>query len=130
MTNTLRVLLAGMLIVAMLAYSRPAAADELKTDVVETIIGIVAVTAVITVAVVYAVTRPPKNTGCAVPGPGGLTQENESDHQSFSLNGDTAGIKPGDRIKVQGKKQKANSATRGSTVLKVKRDYGTCPVMP
>jgi hypothetical protein len=59
-----------------------------------------------------------------------LTLENESDHQSFALNGETAGIRPGDRVKVQGKKQKANGAARGFTVVKVKTDYGACPVKP
>ena len=127
MGKKLRVFLAAVVIVAMLSDSRPARADELQRDAILVVVGIAAVAAAITVVVVIAVRRPPTITGCAVSGANGLTLENESDHQIFALNGETAGIKAGDRVKVQGKKQKANGATRGFTVLRAKRDYGACP---
>jgi hypothetical protein len=135
----LRVILAGLLVLIALALDcRPAEAQFFpstgprlsKGDAAAIIIGIAAVAAVITVGVVYAVRHKPSITGCAVSGPGGLTLENESDHQSFALNGDTTAIKPGDRVKVVGKKQNANGAARGFMVLKVKKDYGACPVTP
>ena len=134
MRNRLRFTLVAALIIAVLLACRPAEAQftgpigPSNGEVVGILIAMIAVTAAITVGVVYAIRHQPSLRGCAISGPGGLTLENESDHQSFSLNGETTGIKPGDRVKVQGKKQKANGTVRGFTVLKVKHDYGACPV--
>jgi hypothetical protein len=136
MTKRLRVYLAaGLVLVALLVNCRPAEAQTggigpSKGQVVGALVGAAAAIVVITVVVVYAVRRAPTVTGCAVSGANGLTLENDSDHQSFVLNGETAGIKAGDRVKIQGKKQKADGTARGFTVLKVKRDYGACPAHP
>jgi hypothetical protein len=136
MRKQLRFTVAAALITAALLACRPAEAQLgppigiTKGQAVGIIIGIVAVAAAITVGVVYAVKHKPTVTGCAVAGSSGLTLRNEADSQNLLLTGDTAGIKPGDRVKVQGKKQKANGAARGFTVVKVKTDYGACPVKP
>jgi hypothetical protein len=137
MGKKLRVLLAaGLVLVALLLDSHPAEAQSggriggpSGGQVAAAVVGAAAVIVVIAVVVVHA-RRPPTITGCAVSGPNGLTLENDSDHQSFALSGETAGIKAGDRVRVQGKKQKANGAARGFTVLNLKHDYGACPVHP
>ena len=136
MGKKLRVLLAaGLVLVALMLDCRPAEAQTGSRigpsggEVAAAVVGAAAAIVVIAVVVVHA-RRPPTITGCAVSGPNGLTLENDSDHQSFALSGETAGIKAGDRVRVQGKKQKANGAARGFTVLKVKTDYGACPVKP
>jgi len=48
------------------------------------------------------------------------------------LTGNTAGIKPGDRVKANGKREKQvkGSTTRGFVVANLKRDYGACPATP
>ena len=71
----------------------------------------------------------PSVTGCAVQGSSGLTLQNEADSQSLVLTGNTAGIKPGDRVKVNGKREKqaTGATTRGFVVADLKRDYGACP---
>lgn len=137
MGKKLRVVLAtGLVLIALLLDCSPAEAQggggrigPSGGEVAAAIVGAVAAIVVVTVVVIHA-RRPPTVTGCAVSGPNGLTLENDSDHQSFTLTGDTAGIKAGDRVKLQGKKQKANGAARGFTVLKVQHDYGACPAHP
>ena len=136
MGKKLRVFLAAAVILFVsLLDCRPAESQTGRIgpsggQVAAALAGAAAAIVVITVVVVYAVRRAPSITGCAVSGTTGLTLENDSDHQSFVLNGETAGIKAGDRVKVQGKRQKASGAARGFTVLKVKRDYGVCPGHP
>ena len=137
MGKRLRVFLAAALVlIALLLDCRPAEAQTggrigpSGGQVAAALAGAAAAIVVITVVVVYAVRRPPTITGCAVSGPNGLTLENDSDHQSFMLNGEMSGIKAGDRVKIQGKKQKAAGTARGFTVLKLKHDYGACPVTP
>ena len=135
MRKEVRLTVAAALIVAALLACRPVEAQftggigPTKGQVVGVVIGIVAVTAAITVGVVYAVKHKPSVTGCAVEGPSGLTLRNEADSQSLVLTGNTAGIKPGDRVKVNGKREKEakGSTTRGFVVADLKRDYGKCP---
>jgi hypothetical protein len=52
----------------------------------------------------------------------------ESDKQPYTLVGEVAGIKPGDRVRVSGKKGKEKSAAREFLVEKVSRDFGPCEV--
>jgi hypothetical protein len=128
-------LAAALVLIALLLDCRPAEAQTGRIgpsggQVAAALAGAAAAIVVSTVVVVYAVRRPPTITGCAVSGANGLTLENDSDHQSFMLNGEMSGIKAGDRVKIQGKKQKGDGTARGFTVLKLKHDYGACPVTP
>jgi hypothetical protein len=122
--------------------SRPAKAQIgiSQGQAVGIVVVFAAVVAGVTVLVYYMVRQPPTITGCAVAGANGLTLENESDHQAFFLIGDTAAVKPGDRIKVKGKRQKGKGNAKGSRsfiVFDLKEDYGACssqvptnPIMP
>lgn len=124
-----RRVVACVVVLAMLALpARPARADTLKTDAELVIVAIVAVTAAITVAIVLAVKHHPSVTGCVSQGPGGLTLVSEGDQTSLLLAGDTNGITPGDRIKVQGKKN-GPAGNRRFVVDKVKKDFGACKVV-
>ncbi len=91
------------------------------------IVGVVAGVAVIAiVAVHYSKKR--SITGCVRSGANGMTVTDEKDRQSYTLSGDTANIKPGDRMRLQGKKAK----TKGSDntlvweARKVSKDFGVC----
>ena len=139
MRKQLRLTLVAALIIAVLLACRPAEAQIVPSgigaastgEVVGIIAGMVAAVAVVTIVVVYAVKHKPSITGCAVASPAGMTLQDEGNSQKFLLTGNTAGIKPGDRVKVQGKKQKGGDASaRGFTVLRLKRDYGACPATP
>jgi hypothetical protein len=97
------------------------------------IVGIVAAGAAIGIGIYlvihYSVDRP--ITGCAVSSGGGLSLQHEGDQQTYTLLGDTAAIKPGDRIRVSGKKRKQSpSGNRDFLVEKLKKDYGPCKTLP
>lgn len=126
MPKSLRRKLAVLLCLALLCNSRRASADSLKNAATEVIVGIVAVTAALTVTVVLLIKHHPALKGCAAAGPDGL-KLTDGAGQTFSLTGDTASIKPGDRVRLSGKKQKASAGSPRFLVEGVK-DYGPCPV--
>jgi len=49
-------------------------------------------------------------TGCVTPAENGMSVTDENDKRSYALSGDTADIKPGDRMALQGKKIKPKDA--------------------
>jgi hypothetical protein len=78
---------------------------------------------------VYTVKHNHSVTGCARSGADGMTLTTESDKQTYALMGEVAGIKPGDRVRVSGKKGKEKSSgTREFLVEKVSKDVGPCEV--
>ncbi len=124
------VLLCAFLLTAV----RPAKASiPTGTQVVLIFVAVGAIGAALGVGIYYAVRRSPSLTGCTASGSGGgLTLHNEGDQQTFSLTGDTATIKSGDRIRVQGRKNKDSSGNHTFRVDKLSRDFGPCkvPVTP
>ena len=68
-------------------------------------------------------------TGCAVSAANGL--QLQGDQQTWALVGGVAAIKPGERVRVSGKKQKKSAgATRQFLVERLAKDYGPCPASP
>lgn len=68
-------------------------------------------------------------TGCARSGPDGMTLTSDSGKQTYSLLGEVAAIKPGERVRVSGKRGKEKAAgTREFLVEKVSKDFGVCEV--
>ena len=91
------------------------------------IVGVVAGVAVIAiVAIHYSKKR--AITGCINSGANGITVTDEKDKQSYSLSGDTRNIKPGDRMRLQGKraKSKGSDNTLVWETRKVIKDFGVC----
>jgi len=91
------------------------------------IVGIAAGVAVIAiVAIHYSKKR--SITGCVNSGANGMTLADEKDKQSYVLSGDTANIKAGDRIKLQGKKAKSKSSDQMLVweTKKTTKDFGVC----
>jgi hypothetical protein len=125
MRKSLRRLFAVVLCCLLLSSPRPAHADSLHTIAVEVIVSIVAVSAAITVGIVLAIKHHPSLKGCAANGPDGLQLTN-SEGQTYLLIGDVAGLKPGDRIRVSGQKQK-NSAAERKFIVEKSKVYGPCP---
>lgn len=77
------------------------------------IVGVVAGVAVIAiVAIHYSKKR--TITGCVNSGGNGMTVTDEKNKQIYALSGDTTGIKPGDRMRLQGKKVKSTAPTSRS----------------
>jgi hypothetical protein len=123
--------IAVILCLALLFPARPAKADNLGKDVAWTVVAIVGITVVVTILIVHAAHHGTSMTGCVSAGADGMTIQNEGDQQSFLLTGDTAGIKAGDRVKVQGKKKsKDATGSRHFFVERFKKDFGPCQVAP
>jgi hypothetical protein len=98
-------------------------------EIVGIAVGIVAVGAAIGVGIYFAVKHNHSMTGCTRSTTDGLTLTTESDKQTYALTGDVAGIKPGNRVRVSGKKSKEKSTgTNQFLVEKVSKDFGACNV--
>jgi hypothetical protein len=67
-------------------------------------------------------------TGCINSAENGMIVMDEKDKQTYALSGDIAGIKPGERMKLRGKKLKAKNhdKTMMWEVREVSRDFGVC----
>ena len=57
-----------------------------------------------------------------------MTVTDEKDKQSYSLFGNTTNVKPGDRMRLQGKnaRSKGNDKTPMWETSKVTKDFGVC----
>ena len=120
-----------LLCLSLLLIPKRAHADDLGAAVFGVLVGAAAVGAAIVIGIYFIAREPRSITECVAPGPGGLTIQNEGDKQTFSLIGDTASLKAGDRIKVSGKRKKQDaSGNRSFLVEKLSKDYGPCKVSP
>jgi hypothetical protein len=91
------------------------------------IVGVVAGVAVVAiVAIHYSKKR--TITGCVNSGANGMTVTDEKDKHIYALSGDTTNIKPGNRMRLQGKKAKSNSPDKTLVweARKVTKDFGVC----
>jgi len=122
----------GVLIVVLcVALATPAkASTDLQANSRNIVIGIVAVAAGIVVITILAIHYSKKQTitGCVSSAGSGLTLTDEKDRQAYALSGNTEGVKPGDRMKLQGKKLKAagTSETPVWETTGIKKDLGMC----
>jgi hypothetical protein len=109
------------------------ASTSLKTQGDEIVIGVAAAAAVVAVLITVLVLHHNRSqsktiTGCVASGDSGMSIIDERDKKTYALSGDTASIKPGDRMKVQGKKVRLTGPgkTVGWEATKVAKDYGVC----
>jgi hypothetical protein len=101
------------------------------SDVVWIAVALGAIGAGIGIGIYYAVHHNSHLTGCAVSSPNGVELQSKDDQQTYALVGAVAGIKPGDRIRVSGKRVKKSSGpTPQFLVEQVPKDYGACPASP
>jgi hypothetical protein len=132
LTTGLRNFIVKAVICALLlaAAAKPADASiPTQSDVVWIGIAIGAIGAGIGIGIYYAVHHNHSLTGCVISGADGLQLQSRGDQQTYLLVGDVAGIKPGERIHVSGKKAKAaNGAGPQFIVEKLGKDYGSCKV--
>ncbi|MBS1800374.1 MAG: hypothetical protein JSS95_11145 [Acidobacteria bacterium] len=116
-----------LLCAALLLAPKPAKAEIPSGGQVAGIaIALVAVGAALGVGIYFLVRKPPHITGCVTSGADGLTLHKESDATTYLLTGDTASIKPGNRIRLSGKKHTGPSSQRTFVVEQVAKDYGPC----
>ena len=120
-----------ILIVALgVVLTTPARADKLQTEGEEIVIGIVAVSAALVVGTVLIIHYSKKRTitGCVSSVEAAMTVTDEKDKQTYTLSGDTTGVKPGDRMRLQGKKIKPRGPDKRLIweTRQVNRDFGLC----
>jgi hypothetical protein len=94
--------------------------------VVGAVVGVVVAVAVVAiVAIHYSKKR--TITGCVQPAQNGMIVTDEKDKRVYTLSGDTAGVKPDERMTFQGKKIKPNAGNPlGWEITKIRNDYGVC----
>ena len=96
------------------------------------VVGIAAIGAGIGLGI-YFVVRPHGHslTGCAGSGPDGPELVSEGDQQTYALAGQVANIKPGERIRVSGRKGRKSAGARAQFLVeKLNRDFGPCKAQP
>lgn len=128
--SILRRTLALLLCILFLPTNTPAKADSLQKTGNEIVAGIAAVgAAIVVVAIVLVVHYKPATVkGCVAQGPTGLELTNSSDRATYDLAGVTSGIKPGEMVKVKGKKKAGKGGAPSTfTVKELSQDYGACP---
>ena len=113
-----------------LALSRNTSADTLKSNADNIIIGVVAVVAVVVVVVAVVIHRSAKKktvTGCVIAEQNGMSVTDEKNKRVYRLSGDTAGIKPGERMTLHGKTIKPSGGDSLTWVTtRVVMDFGVC----
>ena len=128
-------ILANAVVCALLvtAATEPAVANSIptKSDVVWIGIAVGAIGAGIGIGIYYAVHHNHSLTGCAASSANGLELQNKGDQQTYALVGAVNGIKPGERIRVSGKRvRKSAGSTPQFLVEQLSKDFGPCPANP
>jgi hypothetical protein len=127
-------ILAKAVVCALLvtAATTPAVASiPTQSDAVWIGIAVGAIGAGIGIGIYYAVHHNHHLTGCAVSRANGLELENKGDQQRYLLVGAVNAIKPGERIRVSGKRvKKMAGPTPQFLVEQLSKDFGPCPAKP
>lgn len=119
----------AVIFILCLALAKGAKADSLKTTGELVIVAVVAVAAAVVVVTVLVVNQAKGRTitGCVNSGEGGMLVTDEKDKHVYVLSGNTAGVKPGERMSLAGRKIKSNS---GRTLVwetkKIRKNFGSC----
>ena len=126
--SLLPILLLCALCLTTTRTARADVADVGDAKATGVIIAIVGVGALIGLGVYYAVRHGHSLRGCASSHPDGMQLLNEGDQKTYLLGGNVNGVKPGDRVRVTGNKQKNGGSGRQFFVKKLSKNYGSCSV--
>jgi carbon starvation protein CstA len=111
------------------AVVAPAPAESIETAGKQITAGIIVVSAAVAVGVILLVIhykgKKSSVTGCVISGASGMTLKDEKDQRTYALSDDTATVKPGDRMTLEGQRKKSG-ATFIFETQKVRRDFGAC----
>jgi hypothetical protein len=118
-----------LVIVLSMALATPARANSLDDAARNIVIGIVAVTAGIAVLATFLILRHRSSkstiTGCVKAEANGMSVTDEKDGLNYTLSGSPIGVKPGDRVRLKGKRKDIGT-TVGFEARTVTRDFGAC----
>lgn len=113
--------------VSLIAGSARANGDSLQTTGEEILAGIAATGIGIGVVIGLSIHASHGLEGCTVAGPGAIELRQTNDKQTWVLLGDTASLKPGQHVRVSGKRRGKNDAgMRNFIVENVKKNLGPC----
>jgi hypothetical protein len=132
---TSRYLRCGVLIVALCVALSPSAKAQTgggkivsNGTIAGVIIGVVAVVVIVAYVVVHESTKKRSITGCVIPAGNGMRVTDEKDKRSYALSGNTADVKAGDRVTLQGKRIKPKDAGKPVAweTKTISKDFGAC----
>jgi hypothetical protein len=113
----------------LVIVTKPAEASIPTTnDIVWIGIAIGVIGAGIGIGIYFAVHHGHSLNGCAVSGPNGIQLQSKGDGRTYALVGDVAAIKPGERVRLSGKKAKNASVPPQFFAEKLNGSYGSCEV--
>jgi hypothetical protein len=96
--------------------------------IVGVIVGAVAAVGVVTYLVIHESSKKRTITGCVNSRENGMVVTDDNDKRLYALSGDTAGIKPGERVTLKGRKIKPKDA--GTPLLwettRMAKNLGVC----
>ncbi|MGD1213370.1 MAG: hypothetical protein ABR861_00095 [Terriglobales bacterium] len=126
--------LSGVLVITLsFVLCMPAEADSGTIGgvgtgtIVGVVVVVVVVVAVVAIVVIHKTSGKRTITGCVKPAQNGMTVNDENEQRVYTLSGDTAGVKPGERMTLQGKKIKPNAGNPlGWEITKIRADFGVC----
>ena len=118
-----------LIAVVCVALTVPARAESFETAGNQILAGIIVVSVAlgvtVTVLVLHYKHKKLAITGCVISAQNGLSLTDEKDKRIYILSGDPVGIKPGDRMTLEG-----NRKHRDNTLVfeahRVTKDFGVC----
>jgi hypothetical protein len=126
---TLKLWRAVPIAVLSLALIAPARAESIQTAGRQIEVGIVVVSVAVGVLVTFLIVhythKKTAITGCVTSGAKGLSVTDEKDKRIYALSGDPVGVKPGDRMTLEGKR-KQSAKTLVFEAHSVTKDFGAC----
>jgi hypothetical protein len=119
-----------LIVVLSTVLAKPAEARGYPSAgaIVGGIAAVAAAVVIVAVVIIHKSTAKRTITGCVNSGENGMRVTDEKDKQSYALSGNTTGIKPGDRMTLQGKKIKMKDAAKTLVweTKKISKDFGVC----
>ncbi len=120
----------AVLVVALIAFlAAPARAESLQTAGEQVLAGTIAVSVAIGVLVTFLILHQKHKkatiTGCVNSTANGMSMTDEKDKRTYALSGDPVGLKPGERMTLEGKRKQSGQA-RVFQAQAVTKDYGVC----
>jgi hypothetical protein len=126
---TLKLWHAVLIAVLSVALAAPARAESLQTAGRQVEVGIivapVAVAVVVTLLILHYKHKRGAITGCVTSGAIGMSVTDEKDKRIYAVSGDPVGVKPGERMTLEGKR-KQSGKTLVFEAHSVTKDFGAC----
>ena len=126
---TLNVWRTSLVVVLSVALAAPARAESIGTAGAHVTIGIlvvsVAVGVLVSFLIVHHAHKKSAITGCVTSGANGMSIADKKDKRTYALSGDPPGIKPGDRMTLEGKRKQSGNALVFQAQA-VTKDFGVC----